>query len=237
LAACGSSDSFKNGQQQQSAAPGGADATQQQPAPAAADTSELDCHGITLHDDHQTCDQADVDVAEGKVPTVNNPAPAPASSAPTTAPAGGSGANAAATPGTPPASTTTTGDNTSAATGTSTTAGTTTSTSTGVTTVSTTDPNVIEFHIKAGTGAGSYNTAETPVVVKVGQTLRLFNDDTIAHRLHTSGAPCPHQPGNTAPGASFDCVITKSIDAATTPGAVYDHIAGPSSVFFLKATP
>src|SRR5689334_18993767 len=43
----------------------------------------------------------------------------------------------------------------------------------------------IEFHISAGTGAGPWNTADHSVVGIVGQTLRIFNDDAVAHRLHT----------------------------------------------------
>lgn len=98
------------------------------------------------------------------------------------------------------------------------------------------DPNIVEFRIKAGTGNQPWNTADSMVTVKVGQTLRIVNDDTVTHRLHTGGAPCPHGT-NFAPGASFDCVATRALDPAATPGRTYDHIVGNSAVFFLKAVP
>jgi hypothetical protein len=97
------------------------------------------------------------------------------------------------------------------------------------------DPNVVIFRIKAGTGTSSWNTAAEMVNVKVGQTLRLVNDDTVTHRLHTNGAPCPHG-SNFAPGASFDCKVTKEFDSAKTPAGMYDHIAGNTAVFNVKAS-
>jgi hypothetical protein len=56
------------------------------------------------------------------------------------------------------------------------------------------DPNVVIFRIKAGTGKASWNTEATEVDVKVGQVLRIVNDDSVPHRLHTNGKPCPHGP-------------------------------------------
>src|SRR6185295_125924 len=51
---------------------------------------------------------------------------------------------------------------------------------------------VVEFHIPAGTIDKPWNTLENPIKVKVGQTLRLINDDSIDHFLHTNGSPCTH---------------------------------------------
>lgn len=97
------------------------------------------------------------------------------------------------------------------------------------------DPNVVEFRIKAGTGKSPWNTPAEMVQVKVGQTLRIINDDTITHRMHTGGAPCNHGT-NFAPGASFNCVVSKPFDSGTNPGGLYDHIAGPTARFYVKAT-
>ncbi len=98
------------------------------------------------------------------------------------------------------------------------------------------DPNVVVFRIKAGTGNQPWNTADTMVTVKVGQTLRIVNDDTVTHRLHTGGAPCPHGT-NFGPGASYDCVATRALDPAATPGRTYDHIVGNTALFYVKAVP
>lgn len=80
------------------------------------------------------------------------------------------------------------------------------------------DERVVEFRIKPGTGSGAWNTQDAPVNLKVGQVLRIINDDTIRHRLHTDGAPCPHG-NNIAPGQSEDCVISRPFNG----GNLYDH--------------
>ena len=41
----------------------------------------------------------------------------------------------------------------------------------------------IEFHIPAGTGLGPWNTRDHAVMGMVGQTLRIYNDDNVNHRL------------------------------------------------------
>jgi hypothetical protein len=97
------------------------------------------------------------------------------------------------------------------------------------------DPNIVEFRIKAGTGTQPWNTANEMVVAKVGQTIRITNDDTVTHRLHTNGAPCPHG-SNFGPGESMDCVVTRAFDGAAR-GPLYDHIVGESAAFYVTATP
>jgi hypothetical protein len=81
-----------------------------------------------------------------------------------------------------------------------------------------TDPNVVEFRIAAGTGKGAWNTAANKVVVKVGQTLKIINSDTIQHQLHTDGAPCEHG-SPIAPGATFECKISQPYSG----GKLRDH--------------
>lgn len=103
-----------------------------------------------------------------------------------------------------------------------------------------TSPNqfsdVVEFRIKAGTGSGPWNTRETMVTVKVGQTLRIVNDDSTVHRLHTGGAPCPHQPGSGLKnGEEYLCKIERTLDVGNGRPATYDHISGQNASFFLKA--
>src|SRR5262245_50451183 len=53
--------------------------------------------------------------------------------------------------------------------------------------------HVVEFRIAQGTGTNSWNTEETKVEVKVGDILRIINDDDVVHRLHTDeDRPCAH---------------------------------------------
>ena len=95
------------------------------------------------------------------------------------------------------------------------------------------DPNVVVFRIAPGTGQGEWNQAGEVLTLQVGQTLRLVNDDTIVHRLHTGGAPCPHGT-NFGPGETYDCVITRTLDP-TRQANLYDHNAGQSATFYIEA--
>ncbi len=94
---------------------------------------------------------------------------------------------------------------------------------------------MLTFRIPAGTGTNPWNTSATVVRARLGQTVRIFNDDTRVHRLHTGGAPCGHQANDTQPGGSFDCVITRVVNSAA--GSTYDHNIGPSARFYIDATP
>ncbi len=94
-------------------------------------------------------------------------------------------------------------------------------------------PRTVEFRIPAGTGSAAWNTRELAVAVNVGDTLHIVNDDTVHHRLHTDGKPCPHGP-EVLPGAAFDCVISRTFDPATD-GSLYDHYVGSRAAFWVKA--
>ena len=93
---------------------------------------------------------------------------------------------------------------------------------------------IVEFHIPVGTGQRAWNTPQTVVEVKVGQTLRIYNDDSIAHYLHTPGRPCPHGTGRFNPGSFYDCQVSAEADPERD--ECYDHQFGPSSRFYVKAT-
>ncbi len=94
--------------------------------------------------------------------------------------------------------------------------------------------DVVEFRIKPGTGNKPWNTRETVVELKVGQTLKIINEDSTPHQLHTSGSPCPHQPAKTLTGQAYECLISKVVDPDVD--VFYDHIAGSSARFYMRAT-
>jgi|GEM_PF-1571234 len=78
--------------------------------------------------------------------------------------------------------------------------------------------NIVEFRIKAGTGNGPWNDAATTIRLKVGQTLRIINDDSVVHQLHTNGAPCGH--GNAIrPGGTGECRAQQPYNGQP----LYDH--------------
>jgi hypothetical protein len=80
--------------------------------------------------------------------------------------------------------------------------------------------SVVEFHIKAG--GSSWNTKEEPLHAKVGDVLRLVNDDDIAHALHTDGTPCEHGDDIPAHGGVWEGVLFAAYDSAVV-GPLRDH--------------
>jgi hypothetical protein len=99
-----------------------------------------------------------------------------------------------------------------------------------------TGPRTVEFHIPAGTGAGPWNTQANPVVATVGDTLRIFNDDTVPHRPHTDNGPFPHPATDIPPGVSADFLLTKAFGG---PGgaSLYDHDFGAAARFWIVVHP
>jgi predicted CopG family antitoxin len=91
----------------------------------------------------------------------------------------------------------------------------------------------VEFHIPAGTGPGSWNSRDHAVMGVVGQTLRIYNDDSVNHRLHTNGIPFQHPDADTAPGTFSDFVLHDIFDLDTNPG-LYDHDFGESARFWIS---
>lgn len=97
---------------------------------------------------------------------------------------------------------------------------------------------VVEFHIKAGTAANatSWNTRAETITVKIGDTLRLINDDAVIHALHTDeGVPCEHGTDMAPHGGTYNCVIAEAYDA-NIDGPLIDHYFH-SAKFWLVAAP
>lgn len=93
---------------------------------------------------------------------------------------------------------------------------------------------VIDFHIALGTGGGPWNTPQTTVEARVGDTVRIINDDSIDHLMHTFGRPCPHQQNISKPGDTYECEIATTVDPRID--TLYDHNFGIVSRFYLRAT-
>ncbi len=96
--------------------------------------------------------------------------------------------------------------------------------------------DTIVFHIPAGTGTQAWNKREDVIVATVGSTLRLVNDDTVPHRLHTDGAPFPHPSADLQPDQTADFLLQAPFDSGTN-HPLHDHSAGPSSQFWINVTP
>ena len=95
----------------------------------------------------------------------------------------------------------------------------------------------IVFHILAGTGAQSWNTRESAIVATVGDTLRIVNDDSVAHRLHTDGSPFPHPSTDIPPGGTANFVLQTPYDSTATNHPLYDHDAGTNAQFWINVRP
>lgn len=92
---------------------------------------------------------------------------------------------------------------------------------------------MVNFNIPAGTASSPWNTTSTVVETFVGQTLKITNQDSVTHQMHTNGKPCSHGSAM-APGTSTNCVISKAYDYKTD-GALYDHDLGTKSAFYMVA--
>ena len=88
----------------------------------------------------------------------------------------------------------------------------------------------IAFMIPLGTGANPWNTAATPIRGKIGQKIVITNGDTVVHRMHTGGKPCPHG-ANIMPGQSAVCLINSAFI-----GNDYDHNLGTAAKVFFETT-
>ncbi len=92
-------------------------------------------------------------------------------------------------------------------------------------------PGLVTFHIPAGTGTQPWNTPDTAVQAKVGDTLRIVNDDAVPHQPHTDGAtgPFPHPSADIpAGGGSADYLLQRAFQ-----GSLHDHDSGPSARFWI----
>lgn len=94
------------------------------------------------------------------------------------------------------------------------------------------ETTVVEFVIEEGTGKGAWNTEETAIKVPMGGVIRIINEDTIRHRIHTNGAPCPHGP-KMEPGEKWDCVVKREFSAKKK-GPIYDHYYGPKAAVYIE---
>ncbi|MGI9612821.1 MAG: hypothetical protein ACR2QO_07940 [Acidimicrobiales bacterium] len=96
-------------------------------------------------------------------------------------------------------------------------------------------PEIVEFRIAPGTGSGPWNTFENAVRIRLGQTLRVHNDDSVAHTIHANGAPFPHG-SRIAPGSFRDHLVVRPSEPSAGSPRLYEHTAGRSAAFYVIAT-
>jgi len=72
-----------------------------------------------------------------------------------------------------------------------------------------------------------------PIVVFVGQTLRVTNNDTIPHAIHTNvGVPFAHG-ADIQPGQSVNHNVTTVYSSDPPNGPIYDHSRGQETDIFI----
>jgi hypothetical protein len=94
--------------------------------------------------------------------------------------------------------------------------------------------NIVQFRIPRGTGNKPWNLAEKPVEAKVGQILRIINDDTTPHKLFTGGKGCANQTSTMTTNTYFDCVLKTTVDPIVD--KFYDVNFGETARFYVRAT-
>jgi hypothetical protein len=94
------------------------------------------------------------------------------------------------------------------------------------------EEKLVVFTIKAGTGAGDWNTEDTKVVADVGDTLRVVNKDSMTHGPQTEGDPFPDPTSNIPPLSKADYVLESAFD-----GTLHCAVHGPSSQFWITVSP
>ncbi|MEL7157012.1 MAG: hypothetical protein AAFN30_10475 [Actinomycetota bacterium] len=173
--------------------------------------------------------------ANTTTPTIATPTTAPtttATPAPAdTAPADTAPSTAAPAP-TDPGSTTTAAP--SSSTTTAAPAPTTTVAPTTSAPPSTASAQIVEFRIPAGTGSGPWNSFGNPVRVRVGQILRIHNDDSVAHTMHAGGSPFKHGP-RINPGSFKDHRVLSPYQPVNGSPKLYDHNRGKGAAFWVVA--
>ena len=93
------------------------------------------------------------------------------------------------------------------------------------------------FRIANATGTNAWNSSASPIVVFVGQVLRVCNDDSVAHQLHTDGVPCTTQAASMTKGQFYDCAISTNTGTNATTGVfngLYDQIAGVNAALYVR---
>lgn len=71
--------------------------------------------------------------------------------------------------------------------------------------------------------------------VVVGQVLRIHNDDTVAHTLHSTGTPFAHGP-TIQPGEFADHPIIEALTPSRAAPVNYEHAVGTNAPFWVEAT-
>ena len=91
---------------------------------------------------------------------------------------------------------------------------------------------VVEFTIQQGTGAQAWNTKEEPVVVYVGQILRLTNFDDRDHQLHSGDAGAVDHGSRIRPGQSLDMEVKRTLEVGDS-AKMWDHGDGRDAPFWV----
>ncbi len=93
---------------------------------------------------------------------------------------------------------------------------------------------IVEFRIAAGTGSRPWNSFSNPVRVRVGQILRVHNDDTTAHAIHAGGSPFQHGK-RIDPGSFRDHPVLSPHQPVDGSPQIYDHNNGRGAAFWVVA--
>jgi hypothetical protein len=97
----------------------------------------------------------------------------------------------------------------------------------------TTVPVTVIFRIVNGTGSLAWNARDAAVAATVGDTLRIVNDDSIPHRLHTDGRPFSHPANDIPPNQTADFLLMTAFSPEID-GPLTDHDYGLQAQFWIR---
>ena len=90
---------------------------------------------------------------------------------------------------------------------------------------------IVTFNIMKDAEMADWNTKETMIMLKVGDVLKLVNNDTVVHAMHTNGSPCSHTP-DIEPGESYNAKMTSTYNPMKM-GPLYDHYHSGSKFWLM----
>lgn len=95
------------------------------------------------------------------------------------------------------------------------------------------DENTVVFRVANGTNGSAWNSLANQILVFVGQNLRVYNDDSVNHRIQTNGNPFAAQTDQIAPGAYKDFAVSSVV--ATNNATTYDANFGTNARIFIES--
>lgn len=95
--------------------------------------------------------------------------------------------------------------------------------------------NLVTYTIVNGHGSAPWGSLSNPIRGVVGQVLRIINNDSSNHQIHTAGNPFNHTEG-IGSNTMMDFTLLRPITTTSITPSTYEHNFGPSSPIYFAVT-